>query len=551
MHNREVAWHLQTISILLEIKGENPFKSRAYSNAARSVKRLTRPVSEKVADGSFANVQGIGPGIMAVVQELIAQGESSLLTELRDTVPPALVELGSIPGLGAKTARILVKELGVQTIAELEAAAEAGRVRQISGFGTKKEQQILAGIELLRSQGSMVPIGISRPVAEMVVKLLGQCEAVSQVSIAGSVRRWQEISTNVDLVLAVRDVPETVAFLSRIKGIKVRQVDEDQILLETSMDLELRLWLVDWEDFAAGLVRCTGPQEHVQALGLLGELRGATEAEVYSRLGLHWIPPEVRRPGLDLVDYELKSPPPPLVEAGDIRGDLHMHSMWSDGVLDIPSLAALAAQRGYEYIAVTDHSPALAIARGLTVERLHRQIEEIRSLQASLPVAVLTGIEVDIKADGSLDLPDSVLETLDWVVASVHSRFGMGKDAMTQRLVSAMANPHVNVLGHPSGRILQRRPGYELDWIRVFAAAREYNVALEVNASPDRLDINDEIIRLACAKGVKIVINTDAHSGGELNNMRYGVATARRGGAKKTDVLNSLTLRELMHHKQV
>ena len=548
MLNREIAWHLQTISVLLELKQENFFKIKAYCNAAREVKRLNRPVGAMLEDGSFAHVAGIGPGIISVVQELTATGESSLLRELREQVSPALVELGSIPGIGAKTASALVQHLGVQNISELEAAAEVGKVRQIPGFGETKEQAILSGIGLLRSRGTLSPIGISRPLAEALARLIRQSDWVFDAQIAGSVRRWQELNADVDLVASVEDTNRLAKLLEQIKGLKIIDMSEQRITLSSSMGISVRIWLVPRGEFARAWLTYTGSKEHVEALSARGQLKGATEEEIYTNLGLHYMPPELRQPATQLDLYSLAGRPPLLVEAEDIRGDLHLHTLWSDGVLDIPTLAGLAAQQGYDYIAITDHSPSLAIARGLSFELLQQQLSEIRSQQHTFPLTVLAGTEVDIKSDGSLDLPDGVLQRLDWVVASVHSQFGLGREAMTNRVVTAMANPNVNALGHATGRLLQRRPGYELDWERVFTAAREFNVAVEVNSSPDRLDINDELIREAVKRGVKIVISTDAHSGNELNNMRFGLATARRGGAAKADIINCMSLDQLHRH---
>lgn len=542
MLNREFAWQLETISVLMELSNENPFKIRAFRHAAREIRRISRPVAAMLEDGSIEHVEGIGAGIRRVLEELQATGQASLLRELRAQVQPALVELAAIPGIGAKTAQILVRELGVQDVAELEAAGEAGRIRGIAGFGEKKEQAILQGIKLMRSRGSLLPIGASRPVAEALLRLVRQCDWVMRAELAGSVRRWQELNADIDLVVEIREPQGLKDFLSQIKGVTLRE-EPGRFVLGTSMELDVNLWLVQ-DNFVPSWLRFTGSREHIAQLEALGSFHGATEEEVYGNLGLNFIPPEQRQAGLDLTPWQLPSTPPRLITLEDIRGDLHMHSQWSDGVLDIDSLAALAVERGYEYIAITDHSPSLAIARGLTLERIHHQLTEIRANQHRYPLTVLAGIEVDIKVDGSLDLPDEKLAKLDWVVASVHSSFNLGREQMTARIIRAMQNPYVRVIGHASGRLLQRRPGYELDWEQIIRAAKDLDVALEVNSSPDRLDIGDKIIARTVAAGVKIIINTDAHSGSELDNMRFGVATARRGGAGPQDVLNTLSLAE-------
>ncbi|MTI96178.1 MAG: PHP domain-containing protein [Firmicutes bacterium] len=548
MLNRELSWHLHTISVLLELSDENFFKVRAFRNASREIKRLTRPVTAMLEDGSIEHVEGVGSGIIGVLRELVETGKSSLLDELRHEVSPALVELASIPGIGAKTARSLVGELGVQNIAELEAAAEAGKVRELPGFGPKKEQSILEGIKLLRSRGSLAPIGISRPLAEVLVRLVRQYEWVAAAEIAGSVRRWQELNADIDLIAATADPDGLARALEQIKGIDIDELDGEKLLLKTSMGLSVRIWLVPESQFALHWLQFTGSKGHVEALRALGSLKGETEADIYRHLGLHPVPPELRQPDLDLKRFHLESTPPALLTEADIRGDLHMHTLWSDGVLDIAELAELCHKRGYEYIAITDHSPSLAIARGLSEDKLSLQLAQIRARQHQYPLTVLAGIEVDIRNDGSLDLPDSLLAKLDWVVASVHSQFKMSREQMTARIEKAMANPHVNVIGHPSGRLLQRRPGYDLDWERMFAAALRTNTALEVNSSPDRLDINDKLIAQAIEKGVKLVISTDAHSGNELDNIRFGVATARRAGAGSEHILNCMSLAQLNRH---
>jgi DNA polymerase (family 10) len=514
----------------------------AFRHAAREIRRMPQPVGAMLEDGSIELVEGIGAGIRKVLEELQATGQANLLKELRARVHPALVELAAIPGIGAKTAQTLVRELGVQDVAELEAAGEAGRIQGIAGFGEKKEQAILQGIKLMRSRGSLLPIGASRPVAEALLPLVRQCDWVLQAELAGSVRRWQELNADIDLVVETKEPQGLKDFLTQVKGVTLRE-EPGRFVLGTSMELDVNLWLVQ-DNFIPSWLRFTGSREHIAQLEAIGPFHGATEEEVYRNLGLHFIPPEQRQADLDLTSWQLSSTPPRLVSQEDIRGDLHMHSQWSDGVLDINTLAALAAERGYDYIAVTDHSPSLSIARGLTLERIHQQLTEIRANQHRYPLTVLAGIEVDIKGDGSLDVPDEKLAKLDWVVASVHSNFNLGREQMTARIIRAMENPYVRVIGHASGRLLQRRPGYQLDWEQIIRAAKDLDVALEVNSSPDRLDIGDIIIARAVAAGVKIVINTDAHSGSELDNMRFGVAIARRGGAGPKDVLNTLSLAE-------
>ncbi len=545
MLNREIAWHLQTISVLLELNDDDDDKIAAFSNVARELKRLSSPVPAMLEDGSIEHVGGINSDILEVIQELIAKGQSSLLQELRTQISPALVEVGSIPGLGAKTARKLVQQLGIENIAELEAAAESGRIRQIEGFGQQKEELVRSGIELLRSRGSLTPIGMSRPMADALARIIRQSEWVRDARIAGSVRRWQELNADIDIVAATEDVDYLVSLLNQLSGVNVAEVRKDRLILRTSLDLAVRVWLVQPSEFAVSLLNYTGSREHVEALASRGEIKGSSEEEIYANLGLHFIPPELRQPHFPLDSFSLDTVPPRLVTLEDIRGDLHLHTHWSDGVEDIDTLAQRAQRRGYEYIAITDHSSSLGSSRGLPSQKLERQLSEIRARQHIYPVRVLAGIEVDIRADGTLAMPDKVLSQLDWVVASIHGSFHLDEEKMTQRLLKAVSHPLVHAIGHPSGRLLQRRPGYDVDWDRVFEAAARHNVAMEVNSSPDRLDLRDTMVRKACSMGVKIVVNTDAHSGTELKNIQYGVAVARRGGAGVKDVINTMSLSQL------
>ncbi len=545
MLNRELAWHLQTISVLLELNDDDDDKITAFSNVAREMKRLSRPVPAMLEDGSIEHLEGINSEILEVIRQLVSEGQSSLLQQLRTEIAPALVEVGSIPGLGAQTARTLVQQLGVQNIAELEAAAESGRIRQIEGFGQQKEELVRAGIDLLRSRGSLTPIGISRPMADALARIIRQSEWVHDARIAGSVRRWQELNADIDIVAAIEDVDRLVSLLNQISGITVSEVRQDRLILRTSMDLAVRVWLVKPDEFAVCLLNYTGSREHVEALAARGDLHGDSEEEIYANLGLHFVPPELRQPQFPLDSFSLDKELPRLVTLEDIRGDLHLHTHWSDGVEDIDTLARRAQRLGYEYIAITDHSSSLGSSRGLPSEKLERQLDEIRARQHIYPVRVLAGIEVDIRPDGTLAMPDRVLSQLDWVVASIHNNFSLDEEAMTRRLVKAISHPMVHAIGHPSGRLLQRRPGYDVNWAKVFEAAAQHNVAMEINSSPDRLDLSDRMVREACSMGVKIVVNTDAHSGNELKNMQYGVAVARRGGAGVDDVLNTMPLSQL------
>ncbi|HEY8496196.1 MAG TPA: DNA polymerase/3'-5' exonuclease PolX [Limnochordales bacterium] len=565
MKNLELAWILAEIGDLLELQGENPFKVRAYRRAARAIELLPEDIEAVWRRGELGRIEGIGKALEEKIDEWLSTGVMTYYEELRRQLPPGLRELTRVPGVGPKLAQRLYQELGIRNLDELEAACREQRLRHVKGLGARSEENILRGIERLRRQMERFPLGLALPVAQQLVRALAEFPSVQRVAIAGSLRRGRETVGDVDIVASSADPASVMDEFVRTPGVEqvlARGDTKASIVLKMGLQVDLRV--VRDDQFAAALHHFTGSKEHNVALRELAQAKGlkiseygivrvdegeplavATEADVFAAVGLPCIPPELREDGSEIAAAR-EGRLPALITLGDIKGDLHVHSEWSDGLHSIEAMALAARERGYEYIAITDHSPSLSVARGLDPSRLEEQLEEIARLNRRLDgIRILTGCEVDILRDGSLDLPDEILARLDVVVASVHSAMNLDEAEMTERIVAAMRNPHVDIIGHPTGRILGRREPYAVDMERIIAVAAETGTCLEINASPDRLDLKDVHARWARERGVMIVINTDAHSTDGLDQMAYGVTVARRAWLGKADVLNCLSWPEL------
>ncbi|MFO7311107.1 MAG: DNA polymerase/3'-5' exonuclease PolX [Bacillota bacterium] len=565
MKNLELAWILAEIGDLLELQGENPFKVRAYRRAARAIELLPEDIEAVWRRGELGRIEGIGKALEEKIDEWLSTGVMTYYEELRRQLPPGLRELTRVPGVGPKLAQRLYQELGIRNLDELEAACREQRLRHVKGLGARSEENILRGIERLRRQMERFPLGLALPVAQQLVRALAEFPSVQRVAIAGSLRRGRETVGDVDIVASSADPASVMDEFVRTPGVEqvlARGDTKASIVLKMGLQVDLRV--VRDDQFAAALHHFTGSKEHNVALRELAQAKGlkiseygivrvdegeplavATEADVFAAVGLPCIPPELREDGSEIAAAR-EGRLPALITLGDIKGDLHVHSEWSDGLHSIEAMALAARERGYEYIAITDHSPSLSVARGLDPSRLEEQLEEIARLNRRLDgIRILTGCEVDILRDGSLDLPDEILARLDVVVASVHSAMNLDEAEMTERIVAAMRNPHVDIIGHPTGRILGRREPYAVDMERIIAVAAETGTCLEINASPDRMDLKDVHARWARERGVMIVINTDAHSTDGLDQMAYGVTVARRAWLGKADVLNCLSWPEL------
>ncbi len=570
MRNEQVVATLNAIGDLLEIKGESRFRVNAYRDAARQIENLTEDLGVIAQEGRLRSIPGVGEAIAAKIQELIETGHLAYFDRLTQELPASLLELLQIPGLGPRKVKLLYEQLHIQSLADLRRAMAENQIASLPGMGEKTIQNLQREIERLELRGRRVPLGVALPLVEEIVAALRALgSVVRQVDGAGSVRRRRDTIGDLD-VLAASEQPEAVlnAFvhLPLVQEIVGQGDTKASILTQRQLQVDLRVVAPD--SWGSALQYFTGSKQHnvrireiavrkgwrLNEYGLYDEkdgrrLAGATEEDVYRQLGMAWIPPELREDNGE-IEAALAGQLPHLIEAADIRGDLHSHSTWSDGSATIETMWQAARKRGYEFLALTDHSYSLGVTGGLTVERLREQraiIDQINR-EAGAGPRLLAGIELEIRADGSLDFPDHVLAELDVVIASVHSSFGQARDKMTARLMSAARNPHVDIIGHPSGRLIGRREPYDVDLEVLIDICAETGTALEINANPARLDLDDVHARRALERGVWLTINTDAHQPENFDLLPYGIATARRGWVTPERVLNCLSLAELLEH---
>jgi DNA polymerase (family 10) len=564
VRNAEIAEILNRTAELLEIEGANPFRVRAYRNAARTVDGLPRSVVAMLADGQdLSELPGIGKDLAHKIEQAAQTGHLPLLDEIEQRLPPGLARLLGVPGLGPKRVRALYEVLGIDDLDRLAKAARAGKVRRLPGFGAKIEAKILHALETRGAEERRMKRAEAEEVAEPLVRHLEAAKGVKRVVVAGSYRRRKETVGDLDILATCsRKSPAIERFVAYedVAEVVSRGTTRSTVILRGGLQVDLRV--VPEASYGAAMHYFTGSKAHniaVRKMGMAKGLKineygvfkgkrriaGRTEREVFARVGLPYIEPELRE-GTGEIEAARAGRLPKLVTTKDIRGDLHVHSKATDGRASIEEMARAARARGHAYLAITDHSKRVAIAHGLDAKRLARQIAEIEALNARLRgIRILKSIEVDILPDGSLDLPDSILQELDLTVCSVHSRFDLPRERQTERIIRAMDNPNFNILGHPSGRLLGERPPYEVDMERVIRAARERDCFLEVNAQPQRLDLIDAHCRLAKDMGVKVAVSTDAHSIAGLDLLRFGVDQARRGWLEPDDVLNARPWREV------
>ena len=570
MDNVWIAHALKDVASLLEIQGANPFRVRAYTNAARTIRDHPEPLEKLVSDGAdLTELQGVGKEIARHIETLETQGEILLFREVAFDVPVTLLEITRLPGIGAKKVKTLWQELDVTSVDDLDVAAKAGRVAGLPGFAEKTQQKILKSIEEYRQRLASNTLGEADAVVLPLVERIREDTGVSSVEVTGSYRRRQELVSGIEVLVACSDmvsVAETCRGYPDVLDVEDCTDATCTILLRGGVRALLRE--VAAESFGAALLLSTGSDGHVALLKERASERGlelsecgvfplqldtdssdsdnnpieasAEEGGVYEVLDLPWIPPELRE---DRGEIQAANGDrlPELISVADMRGDLHMHSTWSDGRASFEEMLTGCAERGYEYFAITDHSKALAMAGGLDAKKLKRQWLEIDEVAARHPkIRVLRSMEVDILGDGSLDLEDELLAELDVVLVAVHSRFNLPEAEQTQRVVTALQHPEVNILVHPTGRLLNRRGPIALDLDAVLECAAENHVAVELNSHPDRLDLSDVNLMLAKQRGLKVVISTDAHRVVDLGLMPYGVAQARRAWLEKGDVLNTL-----------
>lgn len=565
--NRQVAAVLAAIADLLEILGDESRRAATYRRAGQAVGAHPEPVAVLAAQDRLTTIPGVGPTIAARIQEILATGTCSLLEELRSRVPPGVLDLLQLPGVGPRTVHRLYSELGIAGLDDLEEAARAGRLRALPGMGERRERRLLEEVAALRRRVLRVPLAAAEAAGLEVLEAAASWPGVQQAALAGSLRRGCDTVGDIDLVCASTRPREVVeAFCALPGAAEVVERGAAAAVIRLAGGIRCDLQVADPAAWPAALQYYTGSIRHNERLttlareqglelgprglfkpagGALLPVRVPDEEEVYSLLGLPWIPPELREDAGE-VEAALAGNLPALIAREHIRGELHCHSNWSDGRASIEDMHAAAAAAGYEYLAVTDHSPLVVVANGLDADRLRRQVHVIHELRERLgPPWLLTGVEVDIRGDGSLDLPSDVLAELDVVVASVHSRFNLKRDEMTRRIIAALEHPHVDILAHPTGRILGRRDPYEVDIDAVLEAAARTGTVVEINASPERLDLCDVHVRRARELGVLLVINTDAHAPGHFDHLRYGITVARRGWVEAGAVINTWPLERL------
>ena len=557
--NQELAATFETIANLLEIKGEVIYKILAYRKAADSLRDYGGSVYDVWQEGKLTDIPGVGKAISEKIDELFSTGHLEFLDKLSAEVPLSLAELLEVPDLGPKKIALFWKELGVTDLESLQAAAKAGNLQSLPGMGKKSEAKILAGIEALSRRTTRTPLWKAWPYAQSLLDKLSDMPGVEKAAVGGSLRRMKETVGDLDLLVAAGESSVVMeAFTSLPEVFQVIGSGKTKSSVEFNNGLRAQLWVHPPERFGTALQYATGSKDHNVRLRELALKQGLSlsehaftredqseilcgdEEEVYEVLGLPWIPPELREDRGE-VQAALAGELPQFIELADIQSELHTHSTWSDGKVTIKEMALAAIQRGYKVLAVTDHSPSLGITQGLKEEDIQQQREEINLVQDEIGdgLLILQGAEVEIKADGTLDYSDQVLAEFDIIFASLHVSLRQPGKQVTQRVINAIQNPNVDVIGHPTGRLIPDREAADLDMEAVFSAAAESGVALEISAHPERLDLNDIHARRAIDLGILLSINTDAHSPGELDLMHFGVATARRGWVEPRHVINT------------
>ncbi len=562
--NQDVALRFAELADFLEIDAANPFRIRAYRNAARTIGDLGEEVSDIVDRGDdLTSVEGIGKDLAAKIEEVLRSGTLHALQEVQKRIPPSLGELLQLPGLGPKRVKVFYENLGIQSLDDLELAAREGRLRELPGMGKKTEEKLLGAIASRRDASKRFSrVGIMG-VARALMKYLEECGLAGRMAFAGSYRRGRETVGDLDILAVSEDsgeLMEVFVAYEDVNEVIAQGATKSSVVLRSGLQVDLRV--IEESSYGAALHYFTGSQAHNIALRRRAQARGLkvneygvfegdhavagkSEADVFAAVGLEEIPPELRE-GRGELEAAENNGLPELLDRAEIRGDLHSHSSASDGRHSIEEMALAAKEMGYQYLGVTDHSKRLTIANGLDESRLSRQMDEIDELNSSHPgIHVFKSIEVDILDDGSLDLPDGVLRRLDYVIGSVHSRFNLSRDQQTDRVLRAMDNDYFTILGHPTGRLLLSRDAFDIDMSRVIKHARQRGCFLELNANPQRLDLHDVHCRMAREMGVLIAINTDAHRARDFSHMEYGVGQARRGWLGKGDVLNTRSLSQL------
>lgn len=562
MKNAELAEIFSDLADILEYQGENRFKLNAYRRASRVLEDMTEDIEAVAAENRLRDLPGIGEAIASKIEEYLETGKMNRFEEAKAEAPSGLMDMLRVPGLGPKTVAMIHKELGISTLDELREAAAEGRLKGLPGIGPKKSDNIARGLEMMVEDDNRMLLGEALPLVESVIESMKKA-GVERIVQAGSLRRMKDTIGDIDILAAGDDGGKTIdkfCELPIVERVLAHGDTKGSVVTDEGRQVDLRV--VAPESFGAALQYFTGSQAHnvkirdlakrkglkVNEYGVFKgdkNIAGETEEDVYKALGLPLIPPELREDRGE-IEAAMDGKLPELLELSDIKGDLHAHTDYSDGHATIEQMAEAAKKRGYEYLAISDHSRALRVFGGMDSDELLTQVKEIRQIDKEISgIKLLASVEVDILGDGSLDLPDDTLEQLDFVTASIHSGFQQPREKITERVISAIRNPNVNSIGHPTGRLLNRRSPFDIDMDAVIKDAAKHGVALEINANPHRLDLTDVACRRAADQGVMIVINTDAHDTDDLGLMRFGVSVARRGWLSKKNILNALPLKEL------
>ena len=566
MKNIELSRIFEQIAKILKIKGENPFKIRAYEKITLVLENLPIDIETIYQQGGLNNIPGVGTGIAKKIEEFLTTGQLEYYEKLKTTIPAGVVELLDISEVGPKTAKLLYEQLEIDNIDKLEKAVREHQIKDLPGMGEKSETNILRGIELYKRRKERFLLGRALPLAEEMVGSLSQLKETNKISFAGSLRRKKETIGDIDILVTSQNpekIMRTFISLPQVREILAEGPTKSSIITKDDLHIDVRV--VEPISFGAALQYFTGSKAHnikLRELALKRGLKineygvfevesgnriaGEKEEEVYQALNLPFIPPELREDRGE-IEAAQENKLPQLVEYSQIKGDLHLHTKWSDGAHTIRQMAEAAQKRGYKYIAITDHSQSLKFAGGLIEERLREQVEEIQKLNQELKdFTILSGIEVDIKSDGSLDFSDEILSKLDVVIAAIHSGFKQESKIITERIIKALQNRFVNIIAHPTGRLIGYRESYQVDINEMMEVAVKTGTILEINAYPERLDLNDIYCRMAKEKGVQLAIETDAHSIEGLTFMDLGVAVARRGWLEEKEVINTLPLDKLL-----
>jgi len=563
MKNQDVAKIFREIADILEIKGENPFRIRAYQRAARNIEATSEDIELLVKENRLEEIPGVGSDLADKIKEIVTSGKLKFLEELKKDIPQGLVDMLNIPGIGPKTAKLLHERLGINDVIMLERMAHAGKISNLPGIKEKTVENILRGIELLKRGQGRMDLKTATDVANFFVNQLKNIKELKKIDPAGSLRRMKETVRDIDILVSSTKPEKVMDYFTKlpeVKDVLAKGPTKSSILTKDNIQVDVRV--IEDASYGAALMYFTGSKEHniklrqlamkkglkLNEYGLFRDnkrIAGRTEAEMYKALGLCYIVPELREDRGE-IELALEKRLPKLIELSDIKGEFHVHSNWSDGGSSIEEIVERARAMGYEYIAIADHSQGLKIAGGLDRNKLKEKRKEIDRLKKRYnDIAILYGTEVDIDSDGKLDYPDDILREMDVVIAAIHAGFKQSKEKMTNRIVKACQNRYVDIIAHLTGRLWGAREPYELDLEKVFKVCKETGTLLEINSFPQRLDLNDINCRMAKGFGVKFVINTDAHIAEQLGLIKYGISVARRGWLTREDIINTLPLDEV------